>query len=200
VISSHFTDHWPLITGMMSMDLAFVVPLVDIPIFGAIIFFALNGFRRGILRALFSFFRIYLSFIVTALSYERLALLFQAAFDISSPLAQMICFIAVFTIFFVMVWVLVAILKKVSKPLQTSSRLSKIGGTVLGITEGILIISIVIMVIGFYSVPETQSPLESAVSYRAVKQVAPGIKHLTMELIPHPKESHSASRKDSANP
>ena len=171
------------------MSFAFTFPLTDILIFGAVILFAFNGFRRGVLRALFGFLRVYFSFIITTLLYERAALFLQATFDISSSLAQMICFTGIFAIFWAIIWVVALILKKISTPLQTSSYLSKIGGTILGLVEGTLVVSIVIMGISFYSLPEIQSPLENAISYRMVKQVAPGIKDFTVGHIPRLKKT-----------
>jgi len=180
----------------MSADFAFTLPLTDILIFGTVILFAFSGFKRGVLRALFGFLQVYFSFIITTLLYERAALLLQAAFSISSPLAQMICFTAIFAIFLGIIWVVVFILKKVSKPPETSSSLSKIGGTILGIAEGVLIVSIIIMGISFYSPPIIQSPLENAVSYRVIKQIAPGIKDFTVAHIPSLKEETDVSESD----
>ena len=180
----------------MSANFAFTVPLADILIFGTVILFAFNGLKRGVLRALFGFLQVYFSLIITTLLYERAALLLQATFSISSPLAQMICFTAIFAIFLSILWVLTSTLKKISKLPETSGSLSKIGGTILGAAAGILIVSIIIMVIGFYSLPEIQSPLENAVSYRIIKQIAPGIKDFTVTHIPRLKADSDESESD----
>lgn len=178
------------------MNFALAFPLVDILIFGAIILFGFNGFRQGVLRVLVGFLRVYFSFIITTFLYERAAIFLQATFGTSSPLAQTICFAAIFAIFWAVMWAVGLILKKISKPLQTSGSLSKIGGTILGIVEGMLIVSIVIMGISFYSAPEIQSPLEDSVSYRLVKQVAPGIKDFTVGRIPRLKETDTLESDD----
>ena len=180
----------------MSANFAFTVPLADILIFGTVILFAFSGFRRGVLSALFGFIQVYFSFIITTFLYERAALLLQAMIDISSPLAQMVCFTVIFAIFLGIIWVVIFILKRISKPLETSGSLSKIGGTILGIAQGVLIVSIIIMAIGLYSLPEIQSPLENAVSYRIIKQIAPGIKDFTVGHISSLKEESDALESD----
>jgi uncharacterized membrane protein required for colicin V production len=180
----------------MLANLAFTLPLADILIFGTIVLFAFYGFKRGVLRALFGFLQVYFAFIITTLLYERAALLLQAKFDIPSQLAQMICFTVIFAIFLAMIWVLVFTVKKVSKPPETSSSLSRIGGAILGVAQGTLIVSIIIMGISFYSPPIIQSSLENAISYRVIKQVAPGIKDFTVERIPSLKEEADVSESD----
>jgi len=180
----------------MPANFAFALPLADILVFGTVVLFALSGYKRGVLRALFGFLQVYFSFIITAFLYERAALLLQAAFGISSPLAQMICFTAIFVIFLAIIWVAAFILKRVSNPPETSSSLSKIGGTILGIAQGILIVSIAIMGISFYPPPEIQSPLEKAISYRVIKNIAPSIKDFTVRYIPRAKELPDESESD----
>ncbi len=180
----------------MSVYAAFTIPFADFFILGAIAFFAFSGFMRGALRTLFSALRIYFSFIITTIFYERVALLIQVMFDTPSWVAQMICFIIVFGIILFIIWLVGAILsKRISKP-QTSSGLDKVGGAILGLVEGVLIVSIIIMFIDFYPTPKARSPLEDAISYKAIKNIAPGIKDLTMRPISRIKHTDKKSKSD----
>jgi uncharacterized membrane protein required for colicin V production len=151
--------------------------LADIFVLGVLIFFAFFGFRRGALRTLYSNLRIYFSFIVTMLFYERLAPPLQAVINLPSGIILMICFGIIFVVCIVVVWLIsVFVKKRVAKPSQTTSGLSKIGGWILGLLEGVLIISIVIMAISFYHKPEDDKPLlEDTLSYRVLKFVAPSM-------------------------
>ena len=157
--------------------------LVDILIFGAIILFAINGFRRGALRGLFTFFRVYLSFIIATLFYGRAAIVLSESFDKPSPLIPAICFTIIFLALTAAIWGIGIALKDILKPPRTSGTLNKVGGTVIGVLEGTLLVSVVIMVLSLYFPADIQSALESATYYKTVKQVAPAIKEFTVGHI-----------------
>ena len=181
----------------MPINTSFTLPFADFFILGAIVFFAFSGFMRGALRTLFSALRIYFSFIFTSLIYERAALPFQALFDMPAWLAQMACFIAIFGIVLTAIWVVGSILiKRMANPPKTSSSLDKIGGIVLGFVEGILIVSLIIMIIDFHPTPKAHSPLENAVSYKIIKNIAPSIKDFTMRPISRLKHNSAESTSD----
>jgi hypothetical protein len=73
--------------------------------------------------------------------------------------------------------------KRISKP-ETSSRVSKISGTILGLAEGILMISIVIMIVSFHpGYDRAQIDFKNTISYRTIEPIAPGIRSLTIGPI-----------------
>ena len=180
----------------MYMESAAAFTLADILVFGVVIFFAFRGFMRGVLRELFSFLRVYFSFIVAAILYGKAQNLLQRIFDMSPWLAQIITFTTIFIIFLVLLWLVGAIVgKRIAKP-ETRSGLSRIGGTILGLAEGILIVSTIIMVVNFHSTSqEVRSPLEDAISYKAVEPIAPSIRDFSIKPFPFlkdiPKKSES---------
>ena len=181
----------------MWSNFALALPLADILVFGVIIFFAFRGFMRGALRELFSFLRIYFSFIVAAVLYKKSKSLLQHMFDMPSWLAEMITFIAIFVILLFILWLIGAIVgKRISKP-ESKSKLSKIGGIVLGLAEGVLVVSVIIMVVNFHSSShEVQSPLEDAVSYKAVEPIAPSIRDFTTRSFSFLKKTSSKPEPD----
>ena len=67
----------------MYMESASAFTLADILVFGVVIFFAFRGFMRGALRELFSFLRVYFSFIIAAILYGKAQNLLQRIFDMS---------------------------------------------------------------------------------------------------------------------
>ena len=166
----------------MSVNVAFIIPVADILFLAIIAFFAFYGFRRGVLKTLSSIFRIYFSFIIAVLFYEKLALVLQAMADMSSASARIVCFATLFGAILSAMWTTEIVLKRrISKVSDPNSGLNKMGGCVLGLLEGILIISIAIMGINFYPIPDgAKPPLEDAISYELIKQVAPGIEYFTL--------------------
>ncbi|MFC1716262.1 CvpA family protein [Candidatus Poribacteria bacterium] len=186
----------------MSMNVAFIVPVADLVFLGIIAFFAFYGFKRGVLATLYSILRIYFSFIIAVLFYEKLALLLQAMSDMSSAAARIICFTILFVAFLVTMWTTGVFLKKrISKETDSDSGLSRIGGGVLGLLEGVLLISIAIMDINFYTVPDgAKSPLEDAVTYKVIKQVAPGIEYFTISPISRLKDISDGATADDPEP
>lgn len=183
----------------MSANVASVslsVSLMDALLFGTIILFAFYGFKQGVLRALFGFFCVYFSFIITTLFHERLAALLQMTFSMSTPLALTISFTAVFAILLFVVWLAWRILRRMLDLPETSSYLSKIGGTILGIAGGVLITSVIIMAINLYPLPETQSPLRGTIFYKTIKQIAPAIRDFTIGHAPRLKTDSDKSKLD----
>jgi uncharacterized membrane protein required for colicin V production len=96
----------------------------------------------------------------------------------------MIAFAGIFVIFIVIIWLIWAIMsKRISKP-ETSSKVSKISGTILGLAEGILVVSIVIMIVSFHpGYGKAQLEFKDTVSYKAIEPIAPGIRSLTIGPI-----------------
>lgn len=177
----------------MQMELAFVLSLADLFLFGIVALFAFVGFVRGVLNQLLSFLRVYFSFIVATLLYRKVAKSLLAGLGLPPWAIQMIAFIAIFVIFIVVVWLIWAIMsKRISKP-ETSSRMSKISGTILGLAEGILLISIVIMIISFHpGYDNAQIDFKNTASYRAIEPIAPGIRSLTIGPISQLTETPDA--------
>lgn len=166
--------------------------------FAVIIFFGYYGYRRGVLKELLSVLRLYFSFIITVLFYEKLAVLTQAILNTPSWFAQMLCFTVILAILFSAVWATEVILrKKMSQTTKAGNVLSKVGGVTLGLLEGTLLISIMIMTVEFYPTPEgAKYPFEGASSYKVIKQVAPSIKEYTVRPVSMLKDISNGSESD----
>ena len=186
----------------MSVNAAFALPLADVLFLGAIGLFAYYGYKRGVLRTLYSILRIYFSFIIAVLFYEKLALAVQVMLDMSSAAARIVCFTTLFTALLVIMWATGVFLKKrVSREPESDGGLNRIGGGVLGLLEGVLLLSIVIMDINFYSVPDnSKSPLEGSASYKVIKQIAPGIESFTVGPISRLKDISDGAEPDESEP
>ncbi len=166
--------------------------------FAVIIFFGYYGFRRGVLKELLSVLRLYFSFIITVLFYEKLAVLTQAILNTPSWFAQMLCFTVILAVLFSAVWAAEIILrKKISQTTKAGSILSKVGGVTLGLLEGILLMSIMIMAVEFYPSSEgAKYPFEDAASYKVIKQIAPSIKEYTVRPVSMLKDMSDGSELD----
>ena len=94
----------------------------------------------------------------------------------------MICFTVIFGVLLFIIWITGRLLRRKSvEPPEPSSSLDKVGGTVLGLLEGLLLVSIISMDINFYPAPKNaRSPLEDAVSYKVIKHIAPSIRDFTI--------------------
>ena len=170
----------------MSEDLAFTIPVADFFAAGVIGLLAFNGFRRGVLGAFFTLLRIYLTFIITALSYERAALPFQARLSASTSTSQIFCFITIFVLVFAAAWAVEIVLRrKISESPGGRKKPSRIGGIILGLFQGILLLSILYMNVDFFPASDRggTSRLEDAFSHKLVRHVAPGIKDLSVDSV-----------------
>ena len=174
----------------ISISVASVMSLADIIVLGVVIFFAFYGLKRGALRTLYSILRIYFSFIITILFYEKLALLLQANTGITSAVALIVSFTSLFCMLAIIVWLTgVLVRKRIANPPQTDNTLSRIGGIVLGVLESVLLMSIIIMAIDFYPAEnKARSPLEDTLSYKVIKNIAPSIESFTTGPIERLKD------------
>ncbi len=172
------------------MELAFVLSLADLFLFGIAMLFAFVGFMRGVLNQLLSFLRVYFSFIAATLLYRKVAKSLLDGLSLPPWAIQMVAFAGIFVILITTIWLIWAIMsKKISKP-ETSSKVSKISGTILGLAEGILIISIVIMIISFHpGYDRAQINFKDSISYKTIEPIAPGIRSLTIGPISQLKET-----------
>jgi uncharacterized membrane protein required for colicin V production len=127
---------------------------------------------------------VYCSFIAATLLYRKVAKSLLAGLSLPPWATQMTAFVGIFVIFIVTIWLIWAIMsKRISKP-ETSSRVSKISGTILGLAEGVLVISIVIMIISFHPrYDNAQLEIKNTISYKAIEPIAPGIRSLTIGPI-----------------
>lgn len=182
----------------MSTSSAFTVSLADVLIIGILFLFALYGSKRGVRGTLNSIFRIYFSFIIAILFYEKLALLFQAMVDIPSGAARLICFTVLFAVFLSTIWTIGVVLRRrLSKTSDPDSSANRVGGAALGLLECVLLISIVIISVNFYPISEdTKSPMEKSISYKAIKYVAEGIESFTIAPLSRLKDVSNLSEPD----
>ena len=114
----------------------------------------------------------------------------------------MVCFTALLGVLIAILWLIgVFVKKRVAKPPETDSSLSRMGGTVLGLLEGAFVISIIIMIINFYPVDSdakspAESPFEHTLSYKVVGQMAPSIESLIARPVSHLKNATNGAETD----
>lgn len=154
--------------------------IIDLFVLGFIILCAFNGLRRGIVRTFFGLLGFYISFIVTMLLYERVAVFFQVIDGKPSYIARIICFSIIFVLFSAVLKVLNILIIRLLTTFISESTPSRIIGTVLGIIEGIFFASIVMMNISFY--PKEIS-LKNSVSYKLMKNLAKDVNSFTIRYF-----------------
>jgi len=154
------------IIGMIILDLAVLV---------LIILSAFNGYRRGAIKAFFSFFWLLAAFIATSLLYEKAATFLQALNDVSTAFARVTCFSIIFIAIFISVKAVDFILMRLLGSLDPKSRSSSIIGIILGIMYGVLFASIIMMNVAFYP---PKPPFSNSISFKTMKTIAPSISGL----------------------
>ena len=100
----------------MLSNTAFTISLADIFFFGLIAFFIFFGFKRGALRTIYSILRLYFSFIITIILYEKLALVLQASTGMSSVAACILSFTAIFIVLVITAWIISSLVRRRNAP------------------------------------------------------------------------------------
>ncbi|MGQ9608635.1 MAG: CvpA family protein [bacterium] len=154
--------------------------ILDLFVLGFITLCAFNGLRRGAIRTFFSLLWFYISFIITMLLYERVAVFFQAVDGKPSYIARIICFSIIFVLFSAVSKVFNILIIRLLTILISEGMSSRVIGAILGIIEGIFLASIVMMNISFYP---KELNIKNTVSYKMTKNIAQDVNNFTFRYM-----------------
>jgi len=158
----------------------------DLFVFGVIVLFGFNGYRRGGIKSFISLIFLYLSFIAAMVLYEKPSLYLQITLDTPSPLARLVCFAIFFAIFVAITRYVNYIITKILTQVLIRGIISGIIGIFFGAIEGILLISIIFMSIAFYPV---NPPLKDAISFKVMKDIPVNLRDTSLWFLPNMQES-----------
>lgn len=154
--------------------------ILDLFVLGFITLCAFNGLRRGAIKTFFSLLWFYISFIITMLLYEKVAVFFQAVDGKPSYVARIICFSIIFVLFSTVSKVFNILIIRLLTTFISEGISSRVIGVILGIIEGIFLASIVMMNISFYP---KELNIKNTVSYKMTKNIAQDVNKFTFRYM-----------------
>jgi membrane protein required for colicin V production len=160
----------------MVLDLLIVFPLIA---------FGLLGFRDGLVRKLVSMAGAILAMFIAHFFMQDIAQLLVQHLHAQPANAPMTAF---FTVFF-MLFALQSILYRfLTKNYKIGGIVEKIIGVVVGLAQGVLMVSIVLMILTLQGPPSRRMTRDSRL-YAPVVSIAPQIKDFLSNLLPSAQES-----------
>lgn len=158
--------------------------ITDICIFVGLVLFALLGFRDGFFRKLFGILGLILGLILATKFMSGLGENVMLWFDFPSDVSHVLAFSFVYMFVMVFVNVLFRWFGRSSK--ETLSMRSRFLGAVLGLLQGAVVVSLLLLMSNIFDIPEKEDR-DSAVLYKPMSSIAPAVFDYTTSWMPASK-------------
>ncbi len=159
--------------------------ITDICILVGIALFAVLGFRDGFFRKLFGILGLILGLIVATKFMSSLGDLFIKWTDFSNDVSNVLAFSFLFMGAMVTVNILFRWFGRSSK--ETLTFRSRLVGGVLGLAQGIVVVSLLTLMFSIFDIPSKEDR-EEAVLYEPITAVAPAVFDYTTSWMPASKD------------
>jgi membrane protein required for colicin V production len=157
---------------------------VDIAVALIMIFFFIAGVRKGFIQEVMGLIAIILAFILGITGAPIWSEVLVEKLKFPSSVATVVIFILIFILVFILVKALGNILFKVVRatPLDVIDRL---GGSLVGLVKGALIISLMLIFLGLFSLPRViDQELNDSASAVPLRALAPSVYRLFKGIVP----------------
>lgn len=131
--------------------------------------FLLFGFRGGIIRGVVAVLSLVVGLVLATRSMHRLGEMLTGMWDVHEVVGAVLAFVIVFMGIVIAQILVVVLLGRRSDPPRLSSRLF---GALLGVIEGAIYLSVILIILNLYSIPSAEVRNQS-VLYRPVRNFAP---------------------------
>jgi membrane protein required for colicin V production len=160
--------------------------ILDILVVGIMVFFALNGYKRGGFKAFLSLLLLFIVVVITLFLYERPAMFLQVSLEASSSFAKVLCFSIIFVVLYPVSRFVFHLFSKLTPNIMVKGSIIGILGVIFGAAEAILFIGIIFMNIAFYPV---KPPLSDSLSFMLLKDIPADAKQAVFWFLPKDKEN-----------
>ena len=143
----------------------------DIILIVSLVAFTVNGTMKGFFAKVLSLAALLGGIIFSARFGRDMALFFNGLTGLGTTICGVVGVAAIFVILFVLAGKLAKAMKKVS----ILQAWDKIGGALFGLLEGALILSLLLLFLGFFNIPPPGPALEKSFMYKPVKNFAPNV-------------------------
>ena len=159
--------------------------LTDICILVGMALFALLGFRDGFFRKLFGIMGLIIGLIVATKFMGDLGEIIMHMLDFSADISHVLAFSFLFMLAMVAVNLLFRWFGRSSR--ETLSMRSRFVGAILGLAQGAVSVSLLLLMFGIFDIPSTEER-DEAVFYEPVRSIAPMVFDYTTSWMPASKD------------
>lgn len=158
---------------------------LDILIIIGLSLFMLLGFRDGLFKKIFGIFSFWGGLVLATIFMNDFGIIIGNWLDIPSDVANILSF---FLIFLSIIIGQIFFYKWIGKTASESIKFwSRIGGSALGIFQGAIVISLILVFLNIFDIPSAETKKESLL-YSPLYQFAPIVFNKSTTWIPESKE------------
>ncbi len=159
--------------------------ITDICILVGIALFALLGFRDGFFRKLFGIMGLIIGLLAATRFMGDLGENIVRWLDFSPDVSYVLAFSFLFMFSMVIVNILYRWFGRSSR--ETLSMRSRFVGAILGIGQGLVSVSLLLIMFGIFDIPASDER-DSAVFYEPIRDIAPTVYNYTTSWLPESKD------------
>ena len=164
----------------------------DLTIIGVLIFFGFVGYRHGFFKKVFGFLSFIVGLILATKCMSPCGGLLVRWLGFSPEVGYVAAFFLVFLLVFLLQKVLFRLLVKKEGSVDFINRLA---GVLVGLAQGLIGISLLLLMLSIFGVPSDSVKKESAL-YKPVVNFAPRLFDFALEMIPQSKSFYDILRKN----
>ncbi len=154
--------------------------VIDLLILFPVVALSVLGFRDGLVKKGIALTVTFAAMIVAQLTLDDMARFFVDEFDISPGEAPLYGY---FTVFFGMIFIQSLVYRLAGHGYKIGGIADRTVGSVFGILQGLLIMSVVLMMLGLLRFPSRTYRVDSRL-YKSVVNIAPQLLDFTMNVVP----------------
>lgn len=144
---------------------------IDVILIISLAAFTVHGFTKGLISKLLSLAALFGGIVISAKYGGHAADILANLLGFGKTICGVVAVAAIFVILFVITGMITKGLKKVS----ILQLWDKFGGAIFGFVEGALILSLLLLVLGFFNIPSPGPALSKSFMYNPVKGFAPNV-------------------------
>jgi membrane protein required for colicin V production len=158
--------------------------LTDILIIIGLILYMILGYRDGLMKKIFGIIGFWVGLIVATKYMETIGVRFMTWFDLEESIAFVLSFFCIFT--------MVALFGNLSyrwygkTSTESLNSFSRIGGAILGAAQGLVGLSLILLMLNIFEVPSEESQ-NTSMLYNDTIQIAPSVFDFSTSWLPDSK-------------
>lgn len=166
--------------------------IIDILILVGLVLATVLGYRDGLFRKILGIASFFIGLIAATKFMGPLGRVFAHTFNFSIEISYVLAFFMVFMAVIVLQKIIYRIVGEMSGGLKVINRL---GGAILGIFQGSLSISLLLLMLSIFEIPSESTRNKSSL-YKPFLNIAPRVFDLTSTFLPESKTFYDELKKD----
>lgn len=169
-----------------------MITYIDIIVFLAVLLFLLLGYKDGFFRKVFSILSFFIGFIIAIKLMGPFGRLIIEWFEFAPYFSYPVAF---FTILIAVMLIVMVLYRWLGSKGTVLKLINRFGGALLGAAQGLLLMSLVLIVLKFVDIPSEETKRDSLM-YNHIINVTPKVFDFVLTVVPESKTLFEEIGKD----